>query len=120
MPEFVIILIAMFLVAAVINVTSGADAKAASMGSYELSRVRVRIRGKVIAFSQGDDKKSKPLYIIVGEPKKKKDSFGKPKEYKVSRIDYAQMDKNTEVELLFDKMGKYEAFRLIKSNVPVS
>lgn len=119
MPEFLVFLIAMFIVAIVINVTSGSDIKGASIGPRELSRVRIRICGKVAEFSSKDDK-STHSYIVVGLPKQKNDKFGKPEEYKVSRIDYAQMHENTEVDLLFDSAGKYDTFKLIKSNVPVN
>lgn len=117
MPEYLVIFIAIFLVVLFLRVANNPGKKDTFAASFESPPVRVKIVGKVSESPQKFGQQAS--YIIVAKRVKSNGKLGKAEEVSVSRIDFAQMQRDTEVELFFDREGNYAAFRLVRSNIPV-
>ena len=117
MPGLLTIFLAIFLFVLFLDVFNSPGKKDTFAARFESPPIRVRIYGKVSEMSM---EAGKPVYsyIVIAGKQKRDQRFGRREEFEVSRLDYAQMRENTDVELFFDRDGKYAAFRLVKANVP--
>ncbi|MEL7070469.1 MAG: hypothetical protein AAGN15_17665 [Cyanobacteria bacterium J06581_3] len=118
MSKPLVICFGIFLFVLLLEAFDSPRKKDAFAARFESPPVRARIYGKVSEMSM---EKGNPVYsyIVIAGKQKKDKRFGRGEEFEVNRIDYAQMQENTDVDLFFDGDGKYAAFRLAKSNIPV-